>query len=63
MNEVGKRPRPLTDGYVRQTILQTLRKLGVEKEDITAEMIELQRVKLEGVRILRKSKRMTKGQS
>ena len=56
-----KKPRPLTDGYVRQTILQRLRRMGVKKEDITADMIELERAKLEGVRTLRESKKMTKG--
>jgi hypothetical protein len=52
--------RQLTDGYVRQTILQRLRKIGVKKEDVTPEMIELERAKLEGVRTLREVKKMTK---
>jgi hypothetical protein len=36
--------------------------MGVENEDITAEMIELERAKLEGVRTLRELKKVTKGQ-
>jgi len=34
--------------------------MGVKKEDITPEMIELERVKLEGVRTLREFKKITK---
>ena len=60
LKQAKKGLRPLTDGYVRQTILQRLRKMGVKKEDITPEMIELERVKLEGVRTLREFKKITK---
>ncbi|MCX5825646.1 MAG: hypothetical protein NTY86_19700 [Deltaproteobacteria bacterium] len=58
MNEAER--RPLTDGYARQTLLQRLRKMGVKKDDITPEMIELERAKLEGVRTLREYKKRTK---
>lgn len=62
MTKAEKLPRPLTDGYARRTLLQTLRKMGIQKEDITADMIELQRAKLEGVRTLREFKKVTKRQ-
>lgn len=55
--KTSRRPRPLTDGYVRQTLLQRLRKLGIEEEDITPEMMQMERVKLESVRTLRKLKK------
>ncbi len=59
---IREKPRPLTDGYVRQTILQRLRRsdMGFKKEDITADMIEMERAKLEGVRTLREVKKITK---
>jgi len=63
LNEAGRRPRPLTDGYVRQTLLKRLQKLGLKKADITPEMIELERAKLEGVRTIGEFKKMAKGQS
>ncbi len=57
-----KKPRPLTDGYVRQAIFQRLHRLdiGFKKEDITVDMIELERAKLEGVRTLREVKKIRK---
>ena len=55
-----RRPRPITDGYARQTILQRLRKMSVKKEDITPEMIEIEKAKLEGVRTLREFKKLKK---
>ncbi len=56
MDDSDKRLRPLTDGYVRQVILGRLRKLGITKDDITPDMIALERAKLEGVRMLRQIK-------
>lgn len=58
-----KLPQTLTDSYARKTIFQRLRKMGIEKQDITPEMIELEKMKLEGVRTLKKLKKLTKGQS
>lgn len=52
--------RKITNGYARQTLIQRLRKFRIEKEDITNEMIEVERAKLEGVRTLRAFKRKIK---
>ena len=59
MEDSDKRLRPLTDGYVRQVLLGRLRKLGITKDDITPEMIALEREKLKGVRMLRQIKKIT----
>jgi len=48
---------------VRQTLLKRLQKLGLKKADITPEMIELERAKLEGARTIGEFKKMAKGQS
>lgn len=62
ISKAEKKPRPLTDGYVRQT----LRKKGIDKEYITPKLIELQRIKLELDRTLRefiKVVKVVKGRS
>ena len=60
MKETKNKLRPITDGYARQTILRRLQAAGIKKEDVTPEMIELERAKLEGVRTLREVKKITK---
>ncbi len=52
--------QPLTDCYARQRIFKRLRKMGIEKEDITAGMITLEKIRLEGVRLLRQIKKIGK---
>jgi hypothetical protein len=43
MNKSERHPWPMTDEYVRQTLI----KKGIDKINITPQMIELQRAKFE----------------